>query len=357
MSLGVYVCATYSDLEQHREALKSVIPTLSSPEDYVEFNYIGLEYRTADERPALESYFQALDEASYVVLLVGWRYGTIPEGNDKSILELEYEHAIEQHKSILCYFLEDNYPIPPNLIEHGEGAERLKRFKDRLKKEKIVSTFGSPDDLARRFAVDLTRITKTTMGEVAEHIFVRPLLESQLKQCEESNQRYLRTIDSLRARLDNIVPAEPIWATRNFKVDASLCFVLMPFADEFYAIYEQAISIAAQNVGLRCMHAGEIFDNREIVEDIWESICTAQIIVADVTHRNPNVFYELGICHTLGKEVIIVTQNRDDVPFDIRHRRYIEYSPNALNTLKNHLEKTIKKVVLRISENDTNELA
>jgi hypothetical protein len=323
----------------------------------VEFSYVGLEYRTADEKPALESYFRALDDASYVVLLVGWRYGSIPEGSDKSVLELEYERAIEQHKSVLCYFLEEDYPIPPNLVEHGIGAKRLTLFKDRLKKEKVVSTFGSPDDLARKFAVDLTRITNTTMGEVAEHIFVRPLLESQLNQCEENNQRYLRTIDSLRSRLESIVPADPIWATRNFKIDSSLCFVLMPFADEFYEIYEQAISIAAENAGLRCMHTGEIFDNREIVEDIWESICTAQVIVADVTYRNPNVFYELGICHTLGKEVIIVTQNSDDVPFDIRHRRYIDYSPKALNTLKNHLEKTIKRVVVRISENDTNEKA
>jgi hypothetical protein len=153
------------------------------------------------------------------------------------------------------------------------------------------------------------------------------------------------------------VPAEPIWATRNFQTDSSLCFVLMPFADEFYQIYEQAISVAAENAGLRCMHAGEIFDNREIVENIWESICIAQVIVADVTHRNPNVFYELGICHTLGKEVIIITQNSNDVPFDIRHRRYIEYSPKALSTLKIRLEKTIQTVVVRICENNASEKA
>jgi hypothetical protein len=356
MSLGIYICSTYSDLEQHRAALKDVIPTLTSPKDYLYFTYIGLEYRTADERPALELYFQAIDQASYVVLLVGWRYGTIPEDHDKSVVELEYEYAVERHKSIFCYFLEENYPIPPNLVEIGEGANHLRRFKERLKKEKIISTFRSPEDLARKVAVDITRVANTPFDEAAEHIFVRPLLESQLKQCEDNVQRYLRTIDSLRSRIDNIVPAQPIWATRNFKIDPSFCFVLMPFVDEFYEIYEKVISVAAKNVGLRCMHAGEIFDNREIVEDIWESICTAQIIVADVTYRNPNVFYELGICHTLGKEVIIVTQNKNDVPFDIRHRRYIEYSVSALNSFRNNLEKTIKKVVLRISENDINEL-
>jgi len=57
---------------------------------------------------------------------------------------------------------------------------------------------------------------------------------------------------------------------------------------------------AVEAAGLRGIHAGQIFDNREIIEDIWESICMCRIVVADVTDRNPNVFYKLGICHTLG---------------------------------------------------------
>jgi hypothetical protein len=192
----------------------------------------------------------------------------------------------------------------------------------------------------------------TPMGEAAEHIIARPRLQAQLRQCEENNVQYKGTIDSLRRRLENVVPAEPIWVTRNFRIDSSLCFVLMPFTDEFLQVYEQAISVAAANAGLRCTHAGEIFDNREIVEDIWESICTAQVIIADVSHRNPNVFYELGICHTLGKEVIVITQSSEDVPFDIRHRRYIDYSREALTTLKARLERTIKNVVVRIEKAD-----
>ncbi|MDD4761082.1 MAG: DUF4062 domain-containing protein [Bacteroidaceae bacterium] len=357
MSSGVYVSSTSADLAEHREAVKAVIPTLSSAENFAEFRYIGLEYRTADARPSIESIYSAIDDAEYVVVLVGWRYGTVPSGTDKSVVEMEYERAAEHDKIVLCYVIEDDYPISPKLVERGIGAECLQRFKNRLKKERVVSTFSSPDDLARKVAVDLTRTYKTTMREAVEHAIARPKLESQLRQCEKNNQRLTETIDYLRTRIENIVPAEPIWNTRNFKVDSSLCFVLMPFADEFYKVYEQAISVAAENAGLRCLHAGEIFDNREIVEDIWESICTAQVIVADVTNRNPNVFYELGICHTIGKEVIIITQKNEDVPFDIRHRRYIDYSPKALTTLRSRLEKTIKRVVVRMSDNNDNENA
>jgi hypothetical protein len=121
----------------------------------------------------------------------------------------------------------------------------------------------------------------------------------------------------------------------------------MPFQDAFFGVYENGILPATQAAGLRCAHAGEIFDNREIIEDVWESICTARLIVADVTGRNPNVFYELGICHTLGKEVVVLTQNREDVPFDIRHRRYLDYEVNKWHSLKERLEKTIKNILVR----------
>ena len=50
--------------------------------------------------------------------------------------------------------------------------------------------------------------------------------------------------------------------------------------------------------------------------------------MCDVTGRNPNVFYEAGIAHAMGKKVVIITQNDQDVPFDLRHLRYVRYLPN-----------------------------
>jgi len=354
MALSVYIASTQTDLADHRDAVKAVIPTLRGDDDYPWYKCTSVEYRTSDATPSLDEYYSALDGASIVVLLIGWRYGFIPEGSEKSVLELEYERAVESNKSVICYVIDERYPIPPRLLEHGEGAARLKLFKERLKRERTVDTFSTPEDLARKVAVDLTRYYTFSIDRTAEDIIARPRLESELRDCEETNKRLTAIIDSLRQRLNNKVPAEPIWTTRNFEIDSSLCFVLMPFGDRFFQIYEQAVAPAAESAGLRCMHAGEIFNNREIVEDIWESICIAQVIVADVTDRNPNVFYELGICHTLGKEVVVVTQRGDDVPFDIRHRRYIEYSEDGLTTLKARLGKTIKNVVLRVGSSSSN---
>lgn len=62
----------------------------------------------------------------------------------------------------------------------------------------------------------------------------------------------------------------------------------MPFQEGVFRIYEDGVLPAVEAAGLRAVHAGQIFDNREIMEDIWESICSARVVVADVTDRNPN---------------------------------------------------------------------
>jgi hypothetical protein len=83
------------------------------------------------------------------------------------------------------------------------------------------------------------------------------------------------------------------------------------------------------------------------MQSVWESISKASIIIADLTNRNPNVFYELGIAHTLGKPVIMITQSMEFVPFDLRHLRCIlyEYKPKSIKKFELILEKTIRAVL------------
>lgn len=95
------------------------------------------------------------------------------------------------------------------------------------------------------------------------------------------------------------------------------------------------------------MKADDIFTPTAIMEDIWEYINKSRLIVADVTGKNPNVFYELGIAHTIGKDVIILTQNEDDVPFDLKHLRYIKYidNKNGWESLSADLDKFVTSTV------------
>tara|TARA_R110002124_G_scaffold47149_1_gene140661 strand:- start:11388 stop:11741 length:354 start_codon:yes stop_codon:yes gene_type:complete len=103
---------------------------------------------------------------------------------------------------------------------------------------------------------------------------------------------------------------------------------------------------------IKCFRADNIYDNKPIIEDIWKSINEASIIIAELTGRNPNVFYETEIAHTVGKEVILITQNIDDVPFDLRHLRCIvyEYTPRGIELLETNLSNTIENIRKRINK-------
>jgi hypothetical protein len=140
---------------------------------------------------------------------------------------------------------------------------------------------------------------------------------------------------------------EPIWRGRDFRIDEKLCFVLMPFRDPYNIIYQDHIKPAVERTALRCVRANDIYGVNRVMEDIWEQICKAKVIVSELTGRNPNVFYETGIAHTIGKRVILVTQTMDDVPFDLRDLRCIiyEYTPRGCIQLEEALERTLQTTI------------
>jgi len=139
------------------------------------------------------------------------------------------------------------------------------------------------------------------------------------------------------------------------EVKPNLCFVLMPFLPEMDEIYEAVVrpAIVEPPVNMSCLRADELYTTNEIVEDIWSSILSARVIVADLTHRNPNVMYELGMVHTLGKRAVLLTQDIDDVPFDLRHIRCIVYDrgPLGVAKLKGGLQRTLESLLAEPIDN------
>jgi len=92
--------------------------------------------------------------------------------------------------------------------------------------------------------------------------------------------------------------------------------------NHYSLIFEPAI----RKAGLRAVRAdADIFATGKIMDQVWTGINAAKVLVAELTSRNPNVFYELGIAHALTKPVVLVSSNEEDVPFDIRHIRVIYY--------------------------------
>lgn len=106
-----------------------------------------------------------------------------------------------------------------------------------------------------------------------------------------------------------------------------LMSVMMPFGAEFAPVYK-ALQKAAKAVGLQCRRADDIWVHHQVIQDIVDLIVKAKVIVCDCSGRNPNVFYEIGIAHSFGKDVILITRSADDIPFDLRHLRYLTYLSN-----------------------------
>jgi hypothetical protein len=120
----------------------------------------------------------------------------------------------------------------------------------------------------------------------------------------------------------------PVWRTRKFTSAKNMCFILMPFGPSWSERIYDIIREIVRDCGLITKRADDLYGSRPIMEDIWASLNEAGIILAECTGANPNVFYELGIAHTVGKKVIIATQDTIDMPFDIRQLRIIKYEDN-----------------------------
>lgn len=105
-------------------------------------------------------------------------------------------------------------------------------------------------------------------------------------------------------------------------------FVLMPFEADFEDVYTDLIVAPLQEAGFEVSRADSLLNQRNILADVVAGIARADLIVADVTGLNPNVMYELGLAHALGKRTVMITQEIASLPFDLRPYRANEYSVN-----------------------------
>jgi hypothetical protein len=103
------------------------------------------------------------------------------------------------------------------------------------------------------------------------------------------------------------------------------CFIVMPFGQEWSVDVHRILAAACEAVGVRPVRGDDLFTPTDFLEDIWQNINTADFVIADITGRNPNVLYELGIAHTLAKPVLILSKQASDIPVDLATRRVILY--------------------------------
>lgn len=128
-------------------------------------------------------------------------------------------------------------------------------------------------------------------------------------------------------------------------VELDLVALMMPFSAEFAPVHH-AVRDACTSTFRRCLRADDIWEESTIMQDVFNLIFRAHVVVVDFSGKNPNVMYETGIAHTLGKHVIPISQSLDDVPFDMKHHRVLKYLPNAegMQTLQTMLALKLRQV-------------
>lgn len=137
---------------------------------------------------------------------------------------------------------------------------------------------------------------------------------------------------------------KPRFKTSELKQSKNQCFYLCPFREPYDTIYRDHVMPVATKMGYVVQRVDEVFGIDPIIDDIWRGIVSSAVIIADLTTRNPNVMYEVGVAHTVGRPVIILSQDLDDVPFDLKHYRCLiyEYTPRGMKRLEETIEKTLQ---------------
>jgi hypothetical protein len=143
-----------------------------------------------------------------------------------------------------------------------------------------------------------------------------------------------------------LLAVAPFFGTPEVNRAVADVFVLMSFSQDFKPIYTTHISKVVKQLGLTVGRADDFFTAHAVMSDVWTAIYRSRFVIADCTGRNPNVFYEIGVAHTVGKPVILITQNEDDVPFDLRSIRYIKYAytPPGMRAFEGSLKRTLSEL-------------
>lgn len=135
-----------------------------------------------------------------------------------------------------------------------------------------------------------------------------------------------------------------------FEENNPKCFVIMPFGGWFDKYYFEIFVPAIESAGFIAKRADDLYRPGHIVNDIWTYTKEAKVIIADLTSKNPNVFYELGLAHAITKPTVLLTASMEDIPFDLRSLRVIEYDKNLPNWGEILREK-IKKALIETLKN------
>lgn len=132
---------------------------------------------------------------------------------------------------------------------------------------------------------------------------------------------------------------------KEISIERKSVFVLTPFSKREANTFT-IINKVCREVDLKCSRGDEVYHEGNILSHIVMSILQANIVIVNINGRNPNVFYELGICHAIGKPVLIISKSKGNLPFDINAKNIIFY--NGEHDLESKLKNELLKIFINI---------
>jgi hypothetical protein len=200
-----------------------------------------------------------------------------------------------------------------------------------------------PDDYLHWKYTDLKK-AKKLMNEMLNEY---QLNLDEILHPEKEIARIPTKTEVQKSEARSIIITPQVFVIPSKKIQNNLVSVMMPLSKDFQDVFD-AIKQSCNDAQMDCQRANDIWKNSVIIQDIFELIYTSGIVIADFSKRNPNVFYEVGIAHTLGRHVIPIAQSMDDVPFDLHHHRVQLYLDNVQGRLD--LQKALYSRIMTIKQ-------
>ena len=200
---------------------------------------------------------------------------------------------------------------PKALAEALRSVEDFRKVQDFYRGKRLPEDEFFENTLHREFDIPRERIKAFTETFTTNLNYLHAFRADRVTRAP--------TIETdLRANEPELPGGEDEISGRQF---LDTCFVMMPFGTWMDIYYRDIFVPAIKDAGLEPVRADELFSTGSVIEQIWEQISRAKVLLADLTGKNANVFYELGLAHAAQKPVVFTTGSLDDVPFDLRHLR------------------------------------
>src|SRR5215813_11838512 len=197
--------------------------------------------------------------------------------------------------------------------------------------------------LLNTYGPELSRRAIRKAGYDCDPDTLYPLVSSGAVEALPEGRRY-DTADSYRlsntaaAILQNCLVCYRNAIERDLRIGESSAFVVMPFREAWSEkVFSELIAPACQVVNVSCLRGDTIARSGNLVSNILQAICEAGIVLVDVSVDNANIYYELGLCHAIGKDLRILKQDGVTLPADLAGTHYIEYSLSNLNAARDTL--------------------